>query len=34
MADPISRRHFTTLGTGLVLGSATVAASAEEKARP
>jgi len=31
MAAPISRRHFTPLGTGLVLGSATAAASAEDK---
>src|SRR4051812_29937036 len=34
MADPISRRHFTTLSTGLVLGSATTAALGEEKAAP
>ena len=32
MSDPISRRHFTTLSTGLVLGTATTMASAEEKA--
>ena len=31
MADSISRRHFTTLSTGLVLSSATAVASAEEK---
>jgi hypothetical protein len=31
MIDPISRRSFTTLGAGLVLGSAATAASAEDK---
>jgi hypothetical protein len=31
MADPISRRRFTTLSTGLVVGSASATASAEEK---
>lgn len=31
MSDPISRRVFTSLSTGLVLGSATHAASADDK---
>ena len=31
MSDPISRRSFTTLSTGLVLGSAAEPASADEK---
>lgn len=31
MPDPISRRLFTTLGTGLVLGSAAHATSADDK---
>ena len=31
MHDPISRRLFTSLGTGLVVGSATSSASADDK---
>ena len=31
MADPISRRVFTTLGAGVLLGSATVPAMADDK---